>query len=269
MQQADRSFSKRFNHQRAKTIQVREDAPPALRSFVARTIRHFYPYNTLARDLVCMALKKIPPSSAYGHRQDEWRLMEDELARAPWYQIYDVLERFHALSKRTNNINSIDLSVVVNHFFEENGYAFRLTPDSQIEYRGEESFEVAVGTADLALTAAGLETARSEIHKALEDLGKRPFPDLTGAVQHAIAGLECAAKDIAGESQLELGKIVKKRPDLFPPPLGEVIAQLYGYASNNGRHLTEGEEPDVAEVELVVGIATTCATYLARKKVSD
>jgi hypothetical protein len=80
-----------------------------------------------------------------------------------------------------------------------------------------------------------------------------------------MAGLECAAKQVAKESKLELGKIVKKHPDLFPPPLGDVVTQLYGYASNNGRHLTEGLEPNFAEVELIVGIAATAATYLARK----
>lgn len=117
----------------------------------------------------------------------------------------------------------------------------------------------------MALADARMTTAQTEVHKALEDLAKRPTPDLTGAVQHAMAGLECAAKQVAKEPKLELGKIVKKHTNLFPPPLGDVVTQLYGYASNNGRHLTEGGEPDFAEAELVVGIAATAATYLARK----
>jgi hypothetical protein len=126
------------------------------------------------------------------------------------------------------------------------------------------SFESAVGNAYISLADAGSITARDEIHKALEDLAKRPVADLSGAVQHAMAGLECIANQAAGSSGLELGKVIKSRPDLFPPPLNDVVPKLYGYASNNGRHITEGGEPDFAEAELLVGTAAIVATYLAR-----
>lgn len=264
----DLSFSKRYNHLRSKPINVRDEAPSEFRTFVLEALQSFYPYPQAALKLVCLAVGKIPYSIRSNIHASEWRNVVVELVDAPWFLIYDVVERLHKELRVPNSNDQLEFTRLINIFFEENGYSYRLTSLGKIEYRGEESFEVAVLTASMALQQAGLETARKEIHKALEDLSKRPQPDLTGAVQHAMTGLECAAKEIASEPKLELGKVVKQHPDLFPQPLGDVILKLYGYASNHGRHLLEGREPDVAEVELIVGVATTAATYLARKKLT-
>jgi hypothetical protein len=219
--------------------------------------------------LVFIALGKIPPdltmNNSYTHNPSRWSRTRDAIDQAPWYKIYDLAEEFYKRTRPIRSVDSEDYRKLLNTFFEENGYGYKLAADGNLEYRGEESFELAVTTANMALADARMTTAQTEVHKALEDLAKRPTPDLTGAVQHAMAGLECAAKQVAKEPKLELGKIVKKHTNLFPPPLGDVVTQLYGYASNNGRHLTEGGEPDFAEAELVVGIAATAATYLARK----
>jgi len=37
-----------------------------------------------------------------------------------------------------------------------------------------------------SLEAARRNTARGEIHEALGDLSRRPAPDITGAIQHAM-----------------------------------------------------------------------------------
>jgi AbiJ N-terminal domain 4 len=261
-------FSQRYNVRRAVPITVRDDAPVAFRSFLFNAIKHFYDHSKDAFDLVHIALGKVPPDLSnrpYSSYPNYWGWTKDAISAAPWYKIYDLVEQFYKKTKPMTAVNSAEYRDLVNTFFEENGYAFRLEANGNLEYRGEESFELAVRTASMALSDASLTTAQTEVHKALEDLAKRPTADLTGAVQHAMAGLECAAKQVAEEPKLELGKIVKRHPDLFPPPLGDVVTQLYGYASNNGRHLTEGGEPNFAEVELVVGIAATTATYLARK----
>ena len=136
-----------------------------------------------------------------------------------------------------------------------------------LEYRGTESFEITVETAKSALDAAGKTTAREEIHKALEDLSRRPSPDLTGAVHHAMGALECVTKDVCGEEgKVTLGQMAKRHPDKFPPPLDVAIDKLYGFASDKGRHIKEGGEPAQKEVELIVGIAATIATYLIRSE---
>jgi hypothetical protein len=108
-------------------------------------------------------------------------------------------------------------------------------------------------------------TARNEIHQALVDLSRRPAPDVTGAVQHALAALECVARDACGDPKATLGDILKRYPDLLPRPLDAAIEKVWGYASEHGRHLREGREPTMAEAELLVGMASVVSTYLVKK----
>ena len=47
--------------------------------------------------------------------------------------------------------------------------------------------------------------------------------------------------------------------------LDSAVEKAWGFASERGRHIREGEEPTRADAELIVGIAATVATFLARK----
>lgn len=120
--------------------------------------------------------------------------------------------------------------------------------------------------AELKLAEAGFPTASQEIREALADLSRRPEPDLTGALHHAIAGLECVAREACEDPNLTLGKIIQQYPDLFPKPLDAAVEKAWGFASNQGRHLQEGGQLSRADVELVVGLAATVATYLSAKR---
>ena len=177
-------------------------------------------------------------------------------------EVYDFAEAIFD-ARASNSIYDAQLfQRDLNKLFEEHNIPYRMS-GGQITFRGSESFEVSVGTAKSVLGATGRKTAKDEIHKALEDLSRRP-PDLTGAVHHAMAALECVATDVCGEEGETLGQVIRKHPEKFPAPLGEAIAKLYGFASDKGRHITEGGEPSIKEVELIVGIAATVATYLSR-----
>jgi hypothetical protein len=260
-------FSERNNLRRAVPIEIRGDAPERFRQYAFDAIKHFYPYESLAPDFVHVSLGKLPPDvSRSRYAPGAWDLAHYAIFEAPWFKVYDLIELFYAkLRGAKDKEPAMTFLNLTNTFFEDFGYAYRLESQGDLVYRGDEAFESAVGTAKISLESAGLVTAAAEIHEALQDLIKRPSPDLTGAIQHAIAGLECAANQVSGESGFELGRLLKKRQDLFPQPLGTVLSQMYGYASNNGRHLNEGQEPDFAEAELIVGVAATAATYLARK----
>ena len=115
-----------------------------------------------------------------------------------------------------------------------------------------------------ALETARRLTARAEMHKALADLSRRPEADLTGAIQHAMAALECVARDATGDPKATLGEILKRHPNLIPKPLDTAVEKAWGYASEMGRHIREGREPQRKEVELIVGLAATVANYLSR-----
>lgn len=80
-----------------------------------------------------------------------------------------------------------------------------------------------------------------------------------------MAALECLAKDLTGGDKETLGTLVKNNPGLFPSPLGEAVSKVYGFASNNGRHLREGADPSLEEVELIVGLSGVLCRYLGRK----
>ena len=115
------------------------------------------------------------------------------------------------------------------------------------------------------LLATERQVASQEIHQALADLSRRPSPDITGAIQHAMAALECVARDVSGERKATLGELLKKHPDLLPAPLDTALTKIWGFASEQGRHLRENEAPDIKEAELVVGLAANIATYLVKK----
>jgi len=189
-----------------------------------------------------------------------------------WFRIYDFIERVHGqLSRRRTNEYPEHIAQRVqefqnslNDFFVEEGIGWQLIAEGEIVTRGTEAFQAAVQQAAAALEQAGRTTARGEIHEALADLSRRPEPDLTGAVHHAMNALECVARDVAGDPKATLGDILKRHPDLIPKPLDRAVDRAWGYASEMGRHIREGRVPQRREVELIVGLAATVATYLSR-----
>ena len=112
---------------------------------------------------------------------------------------------------------------------------------------------------------ANLGTAKTEIREALNDLSRRPNADITGAIQHSLASLECVARQIAGNTKMTLGELIKKYPNIVPKPLDEAISKIWGFTSEQGRHLREGGQPTYVEAELVVGLSAVLTTYLGKK----
>ncbi len=134
----------------------------------------------------------------------------------------------------------------------------------EIVIRGSNAFEMTIKQAVDALASSGRASANNELNEAIQDLSRRPQPDLTGAVHHAIAALECVAADICGQTGKTLGQISKLDSDRFPAPLGDAVSKLYGFASDRGRHVTQGKTPSQKEAELVVGISAAITTFLLR-----
>jgi hypothetical protein len=97
----------------------------------------------------------------------------------------------------------------LNQYFGENGIGWQMS-DGKVLYRGSEAFTEATREAAQVLTQAGKTVAANEIHEALTDISRRPSPDVTGAIQHVIAALESTARDVAGQPNLTLGKLVPR-----------------------------------------------------------
>ena len=99
-----------------------------------------------------------------------------------------------------------------------------------------------------------------------EILSRRPKPDLTGRYSACRPHLNVLHVIFCGNPKAHTGvSFMKRYPGMLPKPLDDVISKAWGYASEKGRHLREGRLPDREEVELVVGLAATVATYLAAK----
>ncbi len=116
------------------------------------------------------------------------------------------------------------------------------------------------------MAESGRNTARNELHEAVSDISRRPNPDITGAIQHAMASLECVAREACGDPKATLGEILNRYKELIPAPLDQAITKAWGFASERARHIREGREPSYDEAELIVGICASVSTYLSSKE---
>jgi hypothetical protein len=61
---------------------------------------------------------------------------------------------------------------------------------------------------------------------------------------------------------------MKKFPGVIPSPLDQAVTKIWGFTSEQGRHLREGQAPEYLVAELVVEVTSAIATYLGKKLVS-
>jgi len=268
-------FSKRHGFAPdAPEITIRQDAPHDLRGLVMdfAYLSDLRPHDL--RAIVCEVLMRRPDDnnwSGFPNVDGEVRELLDD---CEWYEVYDVIEAiFRALRRgdedpftvrRPTDRPDQRFADRVNAFFVKRGVGYQLV-DGQIEVRGPEAFEVAVRSARSQLEEAGQHTAAQEIHEALGDLARRPKPDITGAIQHAMAAAECVARIAANDQTATLGQILNRYPGLVPRPLDKGLGKMWGYASEMARHLREGQEPSYEEAELAVTMAAAVITYLEKK----
>jgi hypothetical protein len=262
------SFSKRHGFVQAKEITIREDAPENLRYFVLQTVVDLGYLPSLLRSILCGVLRRRPDPNNWSEYPNVWEEAQELIFGCPWYKVYDVIEALHAhfveCDQDRHSKGAVRFAEAINQFFIEEGIGWQLL-DGEIVNRGSEAFETAVKTAAAELKRDERPTAASHIHESLQALSRRPEPDLGGAVYHAMGSLECVARDITGDSKATFGEILKHYPGLLPKPVDDALAKIWGYASNEARHVAEGREPDREEAELIVGLSAAVATYLTRR----
>lgn len=262
-------FSKRHGFRVSpKEITVREDAPNSLRYFVLQTAVDLGWRPSFLRDILCRVLRVRPDRSNWSEYPNIWGEVEYLMDSCPWFKVYDIIEELYsraaASDERTGGENARVFADEVNDFFAEEGIGWQLV-DGQILTRGPEAFEMLVTEAASALETSERRTAAKHLHEALQDLSRRPEADLPGAAYHAMGALECVARDLTGDAKATLGDILKRHPGLLPKPLDSALSQVWGYASNEARHVLEGREISRDEAELLVGLSATVCTYLLRK----
>lgn len=254
-------FSTRNKYKTAKIpIKIRENAPQELREFIIQTAYHFGISPTPLRSIVCRIIRKSPDANNWTEFPNIDYENHELLENCEWFYVYDLIE---ALYDKLPNDKSTEFQNDINDFFNGNGIGWQFE-NGEIIYRGDDNFEKQKNEVVEVLDKANKETAKHEINEAIKDLSKKPS-DVTGAIQHSLAGLECVVREVTGDDKLTLGALIKKYPDIVPKPLNVAIDKMWGYSSNMGRHLSENSPPDFDEAELLVSMSASLISYLAKK----
>jgi AbiJ N-terminal domain 4 len=263
------SFSRRHGYRSgAKEITVRENAPESLRYFVLQTAIDLRWQPSSLRYLLCRVLRTRPDANNWSEYPNIWGEVEYLMYGCPWFRVYNIIEGIYSGCADREGIETARVFAEhVNEFFIEEGIGWQLT-NGQILARGPEAFETMVTEATSTLDASKRPTAAGHLHEALQDLSRRPEPDLPGAAYHAMGALECVARDFTDDPKSTLSEILKRHPGLLPAPLDTALSQVWGYASNEAWHVQEGRDISREEAELLVGLSATVSTYLLRKPTS-
>lgn len=239
-------------------IVVRNDAPYSFRLYLLQLMLCYDGLKKI-RSCVCLVTKEAEDRNNWAENEFMKSEVQTILESCPWYRIYDIIEAFYV---KIHDKNGFEKDI--NEYFVEKGIGWKLV-NGIIQTRGDKLFEEEIKEAVNLLRDVNLKTSENEIREALKDMSKRPNPDITGSVQHSIAALECLCREITGEKKSTLGKLIKEHPNIVPSPLNKVISEIFGFSSEQGRHLREGGEPNYEEAELVVHLSASLCSYLCKK----
>ncbi|WP_151718678.1 AbiJ-NTD4 domain-containing protein [Gemmobacter serpentinus] len=262
MNTPESSFSDRFGYRAPESeITVREDAPPPIRDGIMMAGYGADLGPNRMRDILCQVLLRRPDPSNWSDSnvEREVAILIDE---APWYRVYDFAEHLYGEIGTRKYTSQARFEMQLNQLFREHGVGWEMKQGCLVA-RGSEAFALATGHATQVMQQHGAPTAATEIHEALKDISRRPIADVTGAIQHAMAALECVMREVSGTNET-LGQAVKRLN--LPPPLDQAVTKLWGFSSEQGRHILEGGAPRFEEAELVVTTASALSVYLLRQR---
>lgn len=259
-------FSKRHGHgNQEKEITIREDAPQRLREWLIQTACALGFTPKPLRIVICKVLRKLPDQSNWSEYPNVDGEVQELIKGCDWFLVYDIIEEIYSTLQKKDQELAQQFQNEVNDFFCSEGIGWQFI-DGLIETRGDKAFEASSRSAVSTLIKAGRKTASQEMLEALKDLSRRPAADITGAIQHSMAALECVAREISGDKTATLGKIVANNPNLIPKPLDVAVEKAWGFASEMGRHVQEGRIPNREDAELIVGLSAVVATFLTKRR---
>lgn len=221
-------FSQRHGHSPPdREITIREDAPEELRAALLQIAIESDLAPSKLREIICRVLRKLPDKSNWSEYPNIWSEIQHLINHCEWFRIYDIAEAIYAylLANRYPD-HASKFQESLNGYFREAGIGWQLI-DGIIQTRGPEVFESSIHRATETLNATDHPTASNELHEALKDLSRRPAPDVTGAIQHAMAALECIARDFCGNQKATLGKLLELYPEMLPKPLDTAVDKAW------------------------------------------
>jgi hypothetical protein len=259
------SFSERYGYQsqsKPKPITIRNEAPAFLREGILVIAEKSGFDPKILRSIICDVLDELPDVAHNWSDPNVIGECEELISSCEWFEIYDICE---AIGHKAVLKGDSTFEKKLNVFFVKKGVGWKMEV-GQISIRGEEDYEDVTLKAQGVLETSGKTTAAIELKEAIQDLSRRPTPDITGAIQHSMAALECFARDILGAKKT-LGACIK---DLhLPTPIDEAVEKMWGFASEQGRHVKEGRNPNFPEAILTVHFCAALIVYLTEKNESS
>ena len=261
-------FSKRLGFQQRHEVEIviREDAPFDLRGYLVDLSYEAGLRPSQLRAIVCSTLRRRQDPNNWSEFPNIDYEIRNHIDSCEWYYIYDIIERISKqMEEAPYSYDGAKFISSLNDFFIENGIGWQLT-SGKVETRGTAGVESVVKSALARLDESKMTSALTELKEARDDLSRRPTADVTGAIQHAMAALECALREVSGTPKATLGEIIKRHQDVIPKPLDDAISKMWGYASETARHRREGHDPAFNEAELILGVSATLIAYVLRVK---
>ena len=240
-------------------ITIRFDAPAELREWLFCLVKRLKYSIKSFRNIVCQMSYQNANPNQWGENSYMEEEIRELLANCKWYYIYDIIEETYKQLPTTARGN---FTTSLNNFFCSNGYGWKLE-DGRILSRGDDAFEETIRLTTTCIEQTNPD-AFSEIKEALFDISKRPEPDVTGAIQHSMAALECFCRTVFNDRNSTLGDIIKHHRDKIAKPLDSAMEKLWAFASNYGRHLQEGNVPVFDDAEFVVRVCASLIVYFYR-----
>lgn len=257
------TFSKRHNFAEEPPITIRNNAPDGLRYAVIVNAYDILDRYEQIRKVVCRTLLTAPDLNNWSDIPNIREEVLSDIDRCEWYKVYDVAEALLAYIEDQHGYDdAVQYANAMNNYFISAGIGWEFKPNEGIVYRGEENFQTATQNASSILVQSGRNNAANEINEAIKDISRRPNPDLTGAIHHAMAAVECTAQDITG-SKKTLGKFISELD--LPKPLDEALDKLWGFASQHGRHVSKSSKPSTDDAELIVHVSCAICNFLVKK----
>lgn len=261
-------------------IEVRNDAPADLRTALVKI--------SLAIGLSATTLRERLELELAEDLGEDWgyefivSACRSATKRCDWPCVYDAIEGIYEEFGSQEFVGDSDpdeitesqekFSRKINQIFHRKGIGWSLS-GGKIVFRGEELFEDNLGALDGELAKTNLTRAHSAFSASREFLSERPEPKIEDAVRNSFACLEAVCREIC---KRETGS--EKVPNSLPPilkkigvnpPLDDVVAKSYGFASNTARHLDESKSISLEEAELVIGLMASVTSFLLKQSGLD
>lgn len=242
-------------------ITIRNDAPVSMRRYIFQLMQNYEPSLKVIRRIVSFVTKEAEDLNNWSENDFMKNEIQEMIENCSWNEVYDITEAFHC---KLSVPQKRDFEKNINEYFAEKGIGWKMQ-NGIIETRGDDIFEDGIKQAKLKLQEKGLGTSQNEIKEAIADLSRRSTPDITGSIQHSVAALECVCREVTRDKKATLGTLINNHPDIVPKPLDDVIKKIWGFSSEQGRHLQEGRDPSYEEAELLVHLSASLCVYLTNK----